>query len=462
MKDKITVHKYQKMLIDSRYRFTLGLAGWQGGKSVGGALALATRIDEDTKVWYEEGKRRDEKPKYWIVAPTEEILVQYSMAKFMDYLPEDSFHFSKTTKTIKIKDSEVLIIGKSANRSSSIEAATLNGIWADEAGLYSREVWNKLRPRINVRGGFIIFTTTPYALSWIYDEIYLKWLEGNPDFNVVQWRSIDNPYFSKEEYYKEKERLSTEEFEMKYGGQFTRLTGMVYEFDRVKHTVPYRQIPTVYDVTLVGIDFGMAKPCGISVIGIKDGVYYVIDEFKRAHVEWSDLAEKLFFFKSKYGISYMYADPEDPKAIADLRVRGLEVVKADNDVQARLRKVRNLMNSKNFFISDHCTDHIKEIQSYGRQIDQDGLYSEKPAKRNDHLMDAMGYAIYTHNYSSIDKLHIVHINLTDLTRHVPLVQADLSSFFTPKGREDMYKEIYGDESLDSFYSMQTYERDDFF
>ena len=231
----ITLHKYQRKVVESDARFVAAIAGWQGGKTTAGAAKLIRKIDEDTNEWYVGGKKPFDKPRYWIVAPTTEILVNATIPKFLELLPEDSYIYSTNKFTITIRDSGVQIIGKSAFKPATIEAATLNGIWADEPGLYKREAWIKLRPRINVRNGFIIFTTTPYAMSWIYDEVYIRYLEGDKDFDVISWRSIDNPYFSKEEYYKEQKLLPEDEFAMKYEGKFTYLTGMVYQFKKHVH-----------------------------------------------------------------------------------------------------------------------------------------------------------------------------------------------------------------------------------
>ena len=450
----IDLHKYQRKVIESSARFILASAGWQGGKTTVGAVKLMVCIDRDTKEWYKRGKRPFERPTYWIVAPSDEILRNYSMQKFMDVLPDGSYDWSESKKTVTIKASGVTIIGKSAHRPQSIEAATLNGIWADEPGLYKREVWNKLRPRINIRNGFILFTTTPYALSWLYDEVYLKWLEGDKDFDVIQWRSIDNPYFDKEEYYKEMKRLPKEEFEMKYGGKFTKLTGMVYDFNKYKHVIPLSMIPRLYNIVIGGIDFGIAKPAGISVVGIANGTYYVLDEVKRAGMEWEELANAIKRLEGKYHVSFWYADPEDPKAISFLRTQGIVVSEARRDVQERLRAVRVVMGDGKFFVSERCEETVKEFQTYSRKVDKDGLYSEDPVDRNDHLMDAMGYAIQCHHYSDIDNLHKTILNLSDVTKPHYITHDDLSVLFTPKGREDMYKLTYGEEALDLFYKRQ--------
>jgi phage terminase large subunit len=438
--DLMHLHPYQMQVLKSKARFVLASAGWQGGKTTAGAVKLAALIDRDTQVWVDEGSDPKRRPAYWIMAPTADILNNATIPKFLEILPSGSYRYKEGKKQIIMQGSGVTVYGKSAFSINSLESATLNGIWADEAGQYKRQSWNKMRPRINVRGGFILFTTTPYAVSWLYDEVYLKWQEGDPDFDVITWDSIDNPYFDPVEYEKEKRRMSPEEFDMKYRGRFTNLKGMIYQFLRDKHTKPLSFFPDAYDVVICGLDFGISKPCGVSVIGIRDGIYYVLAEFKQAGVEWEQLSDRLYDFQSKYHFNTIYADPEDPKAIRFLREQGHVIRAADNDVQGRLRSVRILLGDDKLFVLESLDDTIKEFQGYSRIMDNDGFYVEEPAKRNDHLMDAMGYAIYNHIYSKFDKFSrtILNLKVEDLTKP-NAISDDVSAYYhIPKFLEEQF------------------------
>jgi phage terminase large subunit len=47
-------------------------------------------------------------------------------------------------------------------------------------------------------------------------------------------------------------------------------------------------------------------------------------------------------------------------------------------------------------ITKSSTNFIKEIKSYKWKVDKENKILDEPVKFNDHLMDAMRYAIYTH------------------------------------------------------------------
>jgi hypothetical protein len=97
------------------------------------------------------------------------------------------------------------------------EGITANWIWADEAGQMPRYAFIVFRSRVSTTGGQVLFTTTWYDLGWLFQEFYLPWLnKTEPNYEVFQWRSIDNPYFLKEFYEAEKRRLSAEEFARRY------------------------------------------------------------------------------------------------------------------------------------------------------------------------------------------------------------------------------------------------------
>jgi len=117
----------------------------------------------------------------------------------------------------------------------SIEGITnCRFIWNDEVGQDRYQAWVNIQGRAAFKEAQIFNTTTPYALNWMYHDIYRPWTEGRlSDVDIIQWRSIDNPYFPKAEYERQKKMLDSRVFAMKYEGTFQKMAGLVYEdFDR--------------------------------------------------------------------------------------------------------------------------------------------------------------------------------------------------------------------------------------
>lgn len=66
----------------------------------------------------------------------------------------------------------------------------------------------------------------------------------------------------------------------------------------------------------------------------------------------------------------------------------------DKNVVLGIDRVRELIRKKQLWVFDTCKNTIDEFNSY--HYDPEKL-KEDPVKENDHLMDAIGYAIYDHN-----------------------------------------------------------------
>ena len=67
------------------------------------------------------------------------------------------------------------------------------------------------------------------------------------------------------------------------------------------------------------------------------------------------------------------------------------------------------VKSDNFFVTKCSTNLIKELQTYSWKSDINGNILEEPVKFNDHLLDALRYAIYTYK-NEINQSTVADIN----------------------------------------------------
>ena len=78
-------------------------------------------------------------------------------------------------------------------------------------------------------GGPILITTTPYNLGWMKQELYDKVKHGQRrDVEVVNFSSLMNPNFPRNEYYERKRTMQPWRHAMRYDGKFTRPAGLIY------------------------------------------------------------------------------------------------------------------------------------------------------------------------------------------------------------------------------------------
>lgn len=399
----LKLHKYQTKVFESKKRFIGAISGIRGGKTTVGAAWLCQKIYED----YTAGVRGD----YLIAAPTNNVLAQATLPKFKEFFPSDwgvwkeqpkhffQLNWNKKTPDGKETNEPCRIYVRSMDDPNAVEGMETLAIWADEVGFMKDSAWVALRGRTSITQAPILMTSTPYSMNWFYTEIYKRFKEGNPDYDVIQWGSGENPVFPQEELEKAKRELPKEMFERRYMGKFTRLEGLVYpEFEEDEHVVEPFDIPS-NGLVFAGADFGYNNPNAIVYIWESpktedkpQSVYYVFKEYYRGKVLLQDLARSIRSVNPKY----VLADNQGAQNIAELkRFHGIRQIKPCEKVKGiGVERIRTLLKEGRlkFFKgrTPNTLDEIKELHYKPPKID--GSSTEEIVKKNNHAMDALEYA----------------------------------------------------------------------
>lgn len=108
------------------------------------------------------------------------------------------------------------IILRSANAPSGLESATAKAAWLDEVGQDEWDVtaWEAILRRVSLNQGRTLGTTTVYNSGFLKAEIYDRWVNGDKNYNVIQFASVINPSFPQEEFETARERLPDWRFKM--------------------------------------------------------------------------------------------------------------------------------------------------------------------------------------------------------------------------------------------------------
>jgi phage terminase large subunit len=434
----IQIHPGQAKVFNSRKKVVLAAAGFQSGKTTIVELAGVYRAEEEVRSWVQAGRDPMSKPRYAILVRREKDFKSVILPKFKELFPANKFVYSKSDMMLTLKPHGIEFRGYSVHNPDNIEGITVNGILMDEARLFDPIVWSKVLTRLAVRDGWALLATTP-STGWLKDRIYDVWRSGDPDYEVVQWRSIDNPGFSVKEYERLKSELPEEMFDMLYNGKFTSFSGLVYAYKPELHTLT--TLPNRFDVVIGGIDYGFATPSAIVVIGINDGVYYVLKETVKKGIDDEKFADITLKYQDDYQVSVWYADPNAKDIIEKLRKAGVKVRRGINTVEAGISKVRSELTRGKLFVNVECEETIKEFTHYTYQMNDEGLYIDKVFKKNDHAMDAIRYAMYTHYYTPT----------VDLSRQIILDLKNKSN-----AAWTAYSNNFG--TLDHLRAIRTYEQ----
>jgi phage terminase large subunit len=140
-----------------------------------------------------------------------------------------------------------------------------------------------------------------------------------------------------------------------------------------------------------GQDFGFNVPSALVDIEIYEGGVYVDELLYETKLTTNDLIERYHGLGLTKGIQ-TYCDAAEPKTIEEICRAGYNAISADKDVTEGIRKVKSMP----LYITKRSANIIKEIKSYKWKTDKDGRVLDEPVKFNDHLMDAIRYAIFTH------------------------------------------------------------------
>lgn len=140
-----------------------------------------------------------------------------------------------------------------------------------------------------------------------------------------------------------------------------------------------------------GQDFGYNVPSALVDVEFYEGGVYVDELLYETKLTTNDLIQRYIELGLTRGIQ-TYCDAAEPKTIEEICRAGYTAVSADKDVTEGIRKVKSIP----LYITKRSANILKEIKSYKWKTDKNGKVLDEPVKFNDHLMDAIRYAIFTH------------------------------------------------------------------
>jgi len=354
------------ILTDKRYCFLFGGAG--SGKSEHAGRKIVVRALQ--------GGRHLVVRKYASTLNNSVIHLIEKILK-LENLP---YKFTEHKRQIRVGAGEIIFTGlDDEEKIKSID--NISTVWCEEASEITPADFNQLDLRLRGETGFykqFILTFNPVArASWLKDKI--KDLSQDDVF-ILKTTYKDNPFLDKE-YIKTLQGIK----DRNYYNVYT--LGEWSEKDNVMVYKDYRVFDFDIDPDFYGLDFGFNNPTALVGIKKEGNKYFVKEMLYRSHLTNQELISLLKQFN--LGDRAIYCDSAEPNRIEELRRAGLNARASVKDVAegiAFLRQAELYVNGENL---------LKEINQYVYKTDRNGRILEEVLKVNDHLLDAMRYAIYT-------------------------------------------------------------------
>jgi hypothetical protein len=412
------LHPGQKRAIESRKRIVLVLAGWQSGKT------------EVGPPWLLREMKCCGPGDYLVASPTFPLMTKKVLPVFQRLFERTQrlgkFVGGKNIFTFSdagcnwlwghVPDDPPRVLFGHAGDPDSLESATVKAAWLDEAGQKGFRLgsYEAVMGRLAISQGRVLLTSRPYDLGWMKQRLYDPWEaagRNHPAIDVVNFKSIENPAFSREEYLRAKAELPAWKFLMAYDGLFTRPAGLIYSsFDETRHKIPPFAIPPQWH-RFVGLDFGGVNTAAVffaeemdSTGMKKTGRLIAYREYKAGERSAAEHVGQI-----------LKGEPRTPLCVGGSKSEGqwrLEFAKsrlgADGkpqqglpvrepgtaDVEVGINRVFAAFARNELIIFDNLHGLLDELQSYSRELDDMGEPTEKIAEKEIwHRMDAMRYII---------------------------------------------------------------------
>lgn len=307
----------------------------------------------------------------------------------------------------KLYNRTIHLIGANDERAETkIRGCTLAGIYMDEITILPRSIFDMSKSRLSITGAKLFGATNPDSpFHWLKTEMIDR--SDELDVKVFDFNLDDNPSLDesfKINLNKEYTGLWHDRF---IKGLWVLAEGTIFDFfDKELHVIDFP--PGAADYYVCGVDYGTANPCCFALIGYSDKTFpnrwlereYYYDSRKLLRQKTdTEYASDLTKFLSGYNVRTIYLDPSALSFKTELHRQGFSgIVEAENDVLDGIRYHSICLSNGTYKVCRPCAKSIEEYSTYrwDAKAAQSGV--EKPIKENDHAMDAIRYALYSHWY----------------------------------------------------------------
>lgn len=381
---KIKVSKVFSQTIKAKSKIVLNIGGARSGKSY--AMAQLLIMKALNYPGLNIGIARKTMPALKMTARrlVLDLLKQYGLYQ--------TSAFNKTENYYQLNKSRLQFF--SLDDPEKIKSTEFNYLWLEEATDFTYQDYLVLLTRLSAptEEGLknqIFLTLNPTDINcWI-----AKYLLNQKDVCLIKSTYKDNKFLSKDyiETLLSLKDYNKQAYKIFALGEWGSSETLIYANWQMTE-----QAPNSYDEIFWGLDFGFNNPTALVKIFVKDKIYFIEEKLYKTHLTNTLLIEELkTIIPEQERSQIIYADSAEPDRIAEISAAGFNIKPALKSVLDGIMFVKSC--ALNIIkVSPNLT---KEIQSYSWKTTLNGQLTEDPIKYNDHALDALRYALYTHKTS---------------------------------------------------------------
>lgn len=320
---------------------------------------------------------------------------------------ESLFHISgNLVITYKPNGRQILFSGlDDVEKLKSVTPAVgvLTDVWIEEATEVPYEAYKQLTKRLRGRTGDnmdnlpkrVTFSFNPVMQShWIYKEFFGQWDDSKNLYKtdkllILKTTYKDNHYLTEDDIASLEDETDPYFYEVYTLGNWGVLGKVIFKNWRVEDlAAKIASFDRIYN----GLDFGFSEdPNAFVRVHVDESrkKIYIFDEFYKAGMQNDELIEML---KPRIGLQYITCDSAEPKSIEELCRAGIRALPAIKGKDSITYGIDWLLRYE-IIIDVRCQNFKNEIQVYHWAEDKWGNALRKPVDKENHLIDALRYAL---------------------------------------------------------------------
>ena len=300
---------------------------------------------------------------------------------------------------------------RTAEDPQSLRGAGLDIMWIDEAAFIpSQDAWEVSRPALSDKQGMVMTTTTPSGKNWFWREFWQGKAATSDNQGRVEYRSIDNPFFAKEEWELLLETYHPMQFRQEFMASFDAFAGRelaaewLHYYTLGKGDDKHIEVPRIegtqrFDLKLfMGVDPAIslsdrADKFAMALIGVdKDSRVFLLETFASSAVPFPEQVDKIREWHIKYRPQLIGVESNAYQAALVQQVTRLEglapvvpIISQQRKKWERILGMAPLFKIGKVRIRETQKDFIDEWLDYDSQV-------KNP---HDDLLDAVEIALQT-------------------------------------------------------------------
>lgn len=387
-----------------RYRHLV--AGRRGGKTLSAAEEVLYYAANPAAYHWDAHREVSDAPLHIWVLTKDHVIGRAALLTFRKVLKDNGFAINKDYKEHRGMryfefENDTLVEFKTAEDPENLRGAGLHILWMDEAAFIpSDDAWLVVRPALSDTEGIVITTTTPRGKNWFYKEFWSPEAMANPRIGRVEYRSLDNPHFSRDEWEEMQRYYHPLMFKQEYMASFDSMQGVslpgtwLHYYDKTE--LPKRG--DSYDLTLyMGVDPAIsvskdANRFSAALIGVTrdHSQVYLLEQYA-GHIPFPEQVELVTDWFAEYKPSLIGIESNAYQAALAQQLLRIEKLPPIMPVFARGKKMDRIIGMSPLF----KLGRVKIRKDHRDFIDEWLAYDPDAKNPSDDCLDSMEIALRT-------------------------------------------------------------------